>query len=140
MKIGELARKIGLTIRTLRYYEELGLIKPPNRSKCGFRLFSEEHISRIEGKTLMTADYWGWPSSFLIENERHRPTSRVQPSISITAQDSFRRRTGQLAFEMEISPDTIRPWSVAIDIVFGLALVIATAIGSESLIRRRARK
>ncbi len=48
MKIGELARKTGLTLRTIRYYEELGLIKPQSRSKGGFRLFSEGDISRIE--------------------------------------------------------------------------------------------
>ena len=47
MKIGELARRTGLTIRTIRYYEELGLIKPLKRSAGGFRLFSEEDISRI---------------------------------------------------------------------------------------------
>ncbi len=48
MTIGELARKTRLTIRTIRYYEELGLIKPQSRSKGGFRLFSEEDISRFQ--------------------------------------------------------------------------------------------
>ena len=41
MKIGELAKKTGLIIHTIRYYEELGLIKHQNRGEGGFRLFSE---------------------------------------------------------------------------------------------------
>ncbi|MFQ5637072.1 MAG: MerR family DNA-binding transcriptional regulator [bacterium] len=45
MKIGELARETGLTIRTIRYYEELGLLQPLQRSKGGFRLFSKDDIA-----------------------------------------------------------------------------------------------
>ncbi|MFQ5769213.1 MAG: MerR family transcriptional regulator [bacterium] len=48
MKIGELASETGLTVRTIRYYEELGLIKPLERSKGGFRVFSETAISKVE--------------------------------------------------------------------------------------------
>lgn len=48
MKIGELARATGVTLRTIRYYEELGLIKPSKRSPGGFRLFSESDTSRIK--------------------------------------------------------------------------------------------
>jgi len=47
MKIGEVARKTGVSLRTIRYYEELRLIAPRSRSRGGFRLYDGEAISRI---------------------------------------------------------------------------------------------
>lgn len=48
LQIGEAANRAGLTQRTLRYYEELGLLKPASRMEGGFRLYSAEDIGRIE--------------------------------------------------------------------------------------------
>ena len=39
MRIGELAAKTDTTLRTLHYYEELGIIEPAERTKGGFRLY-----------------------------------------------------------------------------------------------------
>jgi len=47
MKIGEVAKKTGVSLRTIRYYEELGLITPTDRSKGGFRLYGGDALSRI---------------------------------------------------------------------------------------------
>ena len=48
MQIGEVAERTGLTQRTLRFYEEKGLLKPPARMEGGFRLYSEADVQRIE--------------------------------------------------------------------------------------------
>lgn len=48
VQIGEAAERTGLTQRTLRYYEEKGLLKPPGRMEGGFRLYSEEDLARLE--------------------------------------------------------------------------------------------
>ncbi len=48
LQIGEAATRAGLTQRTLRYYEELGLLRPASRMEGGFRLYSAEDIDRIE--------------------------------------------------------------------------------------------
>ena len=48
LQIGEAADRSGLTQRTLRYYEEKGLLKPPSRMDGGFRLYSSDDIDRIE--------------------------------------------------------------------------------------------
>src|SRR3990170_4886808 len=48
LQIGEVAERTGLTQRTLRFYEEKGLLKPPTRMEGGFRLYSEADIQRIE--------------------------------------------------------------------------------------------
>jgi DNA-binding transcriptional MerR regulator len=46
-QIGEVARRVGLSLRTVRYYEEAGLIAPETRTDGGFRLYTEENIDRL---------------------------------------------------------------------------------------------
>lgn len=48
LQIGEAASLTGLTQRTLRFYEERGLLYPPERMHGGFRLYSPADIERIE--------------------------------------------------------------------------------------------
>jgi DNA-binding transcriptional MerR regulator len=48
LQIGEVAERTGVTQRTLRFYEEKGLLQPPTRMEGGFRLYSEEDVSRVE--------------------------------------------------------------------------------------------
>lgn len=47
MHIGELAEKTGLSLRTIRHYDEVGLLKPSGRSEGGFRLYTHEDLSRL---------------------------------------------------------------------------------------------
>lgn len=47
MRIGDLARKAGTTMRTIRYYEQLGLIAPATRTRGGFRLYEEGELRRL---------------------------------------------------------------------------------------------
>jgi DNA-binding transcriptional MerR regulator len=48
LQIGEAAERASLTQRTLRYYEEKGLLSPPTRMDGGFRLYSPEDMERID--------------------------------------------------------------------------------------------
>ena len=48
MKIGVLAKRSGLPVKTLRYYEELGLLPAVGRSEGGYRLFAEESLRRLK--------------------------------------------------------------------------------------------
>jgi DNA-binding transcriptional MerR regulator len=48
LKVGELARRTGKTVRAIHLYEELGLLTPAVRSKGGFRLYSARAVTRIE--------------------------------------------------------------------------------------------
>lgn len=47
MHIGELSERVALSQRTVRYYEEVGLVVPESRSKGGFRVYREEHVTRL---------------------------------------------------------------------------------------------
>ncbi|MDJ0742444.1 MAG: MerR family DNA-binding transcriptional regulator [Xenococcaceae cyanobacterium MO_167.B27] len=44
MKIGELAKQTGISIRTLHYYDEIGLLSPSHRTSVGHRLYSDQDI------------------------------------------------------------------------------------------------
>ncbi len=52
--VGEVAERLGLTLRTLKYYEELGLVTP-ERSGGGYRLYGEADIARLERVRRMRA-------------------------------------------------------------------------------------
>jgi DNA-binding transcriptional MerR regulator len=47
MQIGEVAERSGLSLRTIRYYEEVGLVTPSARSQGGFRLYTEPDVERL---------------------------------------------------------------------------------------------
>ena len=48
VQIGELAKRLGITTRTIRYYEEIGLMGPPERLGGGTRTFNKEDILRLK--------------------------------------------------------------------------------------------
>lgn len=47
-RIEQVAARTGLTKRTLRYYEEIGLLPAPTRTEGGYRLYSEADVQQLE--------------------------------------------------------------------------------------------
>ncbi|MEU8986911.1 MerR family transcriptional regulator [Streptomyces sp. NPDC048558] len=47
MQIGEVAARTELSLRTIRHYEEAGLVVPSARSQGGFRLYTENDVARL---------------------------------------------------------------------------------------------
>ncbi|WP_460798307.1 MerR family transcriptional regulator [Microbacterium sp. GXF0217] len=47
MHIGELADRTGMSLRTLRHYDEIGLLTPSGRSDGGFRLYTDDDLRRL---------------------------------------------------------------------------------------------
>ncbi len=48
LKIGEVARLVGVPTKTLRYYEDIGLISPAGRTDSGYRLYGWRELEQIE--------------------------------------------------------------------------------------------
>lgn len=46
-QIGQVAERTSLSIRTIRHYDEVGLIVPSDRSAGGFRLYTEQDVQRL---------------------------------------------------------------------------------------------
>lgn len=47
MQIGQVSTRIGLSLRTIRHYDEVGLVTPSARSAGGFRLYTEPDVQRL---------------------------------------------------------------------------------------------
>jgi DNA-binding transcriptional MerR regulator len=48
LKVGDLARRTGLTVRTLHHYDEIGLLKPSLHTEAGYRLYTDADIARLQ--------------------------------------------------------------------------------------------
>lgn len=48
MKIGEVAKRSGVGIETLRFYERQGLLGRPSRTESGYRLYGEEVLNQLD--------------------------------------------------------------------------------------------
>lgn len=46
--IGELARRTGLTVKTIRFYSDRGIVAPTDRSPAGYRLYSIDVVARLD--------------------------------------------------------------------------------------------
>ncbi|AVS91099.1 MerR family transcriptional regulator [Paracidovorax avenae] len=59
LRVGELARRTGLTVRALHHYDEIGLLRPSARSESGYRLYSEADVQRLHA--IQTLRHLGLP-------------------------------------------------------------------------------
>jgi DNA-binding transcriptional MerR regulator len=82
-RIGELAAKVGLTERTIRYYEELGLLESVKRLEGGVRVYTDEDVRRL--KYIGKLKTLGLTLQEMLELERmyrrHRSNKNVLPRL-----------------------------------------------------------
>ena len=48
MTIGALAKRVGVSVRTLRYYDEIGLLAPARHTAAGYRLYGAGDVARLQ--------------------------------------------------------------------------------------------
>jgi DNA-binding transcriptional MerR regulator len=82
-RIGELAAKVGLTERTIRYYEELGLLESVKRLDGGVRVYTDDDVRRL--KYIGKLKTLGLTRQEMLELERmyqrHRSNRNVLPRL-----------------------------------------------------------
>jgi MerR family copper efflux transcriptional regulator len=101
MRVGELAKAVGKTVRAMHLYEELGLLEPRARSEGGFRLYGPEAIDRIHwivklqaiGFTL--AEIQGFVRDFAQAGSGREATERVR-ALFTEKQQQIREQIMQL--------------------------------------------
>src|SRR5215813_6912932 len=101
MRVGELAKAVGKTVRAMHLYEELGLLEPRSRSEGGFRLYGVEAIERIHwivklqaiGFTL--AEIQGFVKDFQHAGSGREATQRVR-QLFTEKQSQLREQITQL--------------------------------------------
>lgn len=48
LTVGQVAERLGVTVRTLHHYDEVGLVRPSERSAAGYRLYTAEDLTRLQ--------------------------------------------------------------------------------------------
>ncbi|SET00643.1 transcriptional regulator, MerR family [Oceanobacillus limi] len=48
MKVKEVAELVGISVRTLHHYDEIGLLKPDNTTESGYRIYSQENLESLQ--------------------------------------------------------------------------------------------
>jgi DNA-binding transcriptional MerR regulator len=88
LRVGELARAVGKTVRAMHLYEELGLLEPAARSEGGFRLYGAEAVDRIHWIVKLQAigftlpEIQGFVSEFRDAGSGRQATDRVRAVFS----------------------------------------------------------
>jgi len=82
--VGEVAKRTGLSVRTLHHYHAIGLLKPSRRSDAGYRLYSVGDLMRLEQIVLLR-------SVGLSLDEIRRSLSRGGPTLLVTIEQHIRR-------------------------------------------------
>jgi len=47
-KVGQVASQLGVSVRTLRHYDDIGLLKPARRASTGHRLYTDREVARLQ--------------------------------------------------------------------------------------------
>ena len=81
MRIGEVARRAGVNIETLRYYERRGLLAKPGRAPNGHRDYDEETVRFV--KAVKEAQGLGFSLAEIAEHARLTRGGRAQESIRV---------------------------------------------------------
>lgn len=94
LQIGEVADRAGLSLRTVRYYEETGLLEPAKRTDGGFRLYTDEHVERLSLIRRMK------PLGFTVQQMRELLDARdiLQDTTAVDdAREAARQRLSEFA-------------------------------------------
>lgn len=122
-QIGAVAERVDLSLRTIRFYEEAGIVVPSARSTGGFRLYTEADIDRLIQVKAMK------PLGFTLDETRElmdlrdrltagEPLSQLERAVladySERADAKFRKRQRQLADARRLT-DALRREAAAVN-------------------------
>lgn len=83
LKVGDLARQTGLSVRTLHYYEEIGLLSPSHRTASGHRMYSAGDVARLQQiKSLRELGFSLEQISGLLDKQGFSPLQTIELHLS----------------------------------------------------------
>lgn len=121
LQIGEVAESVGLSIRTIRHYDELGLVKPSGRSPGGFRLYTDDDIERLR------LVKWLKPLQFSLEEIQELLATLDNVTAGTASADEVDRLAGFAASAEERCDDLRRQLHMAEELAVQLRRAAPTA-------------
>ena len=110
-RIGEIASRLGLTERTIRYYEELGLLDSVKRLEGGTRVYTDDDVRRL--RFIQKLKVLGLSLQEMLELERlyrrHRSNVNVLPRL-VELLDAHLAKTAARIDELAALRDEIRSY------------------------------
>lgn len=109
MHIGELAERVGLSLRSLRHWDEIGLLVPSGRSEGNFRLYSE--ADETKARFVMLMKPLGFTLEEIAELNASRDASPQHPLAALTPErrayfaDAARSRREKLRRDLRAAED-----------------------------------
>ena len=91
--IGEMSRRSGVPVKTIRHYSDVGVLPPSAKSEAGYRLYSEADRSRLESIRTLRAAGFGLPAIERMLTREMRPTEAVR--LQLEAVDLQLRTLGR---------------------------------------------
>jgi DNA-binding transcriptional MerR regulator len=111
--IGDAAKQVGMTAKTIRYYEGLGLLSEPDRTESGYRLYSDkdlERLSFIKGGKALGLSLSEIKDILEAWNEGDSPCGHVSALLEAKIGDLDRRIAEMSAFR-----DRLRAYKLSVD-------------------------
>lgn len=98
LRVGDLAQRTSKTVRALHLYEELGLLRPSERSKGGFRLFGTEAVVRVRWITKLQEMGFSLPEikEMVLEWEQSGSAARAMTRVRALYQQKLDETRAQL--------------------------------------------
>ena len=125
LRIGEVARRSGLTLRTLRHYDEVELLRPSGRSDGGFRLYTEADVARLQLIRRMK------PLDFSLEEMRDLLSVRDELEDGVVDADRRTRLVAELEAFLAAAHDRVESVRRQLAIAEGFAADLETEVARQ---------
>lgn len=96
-QIGEVANSLGVSPRTIKYYEEIGLVEPEERTPGGFRLYGEGDVRRLTGILKMKGMGFSLSAIRELLSVRDEAREAAKTAVLSTAIERLSERRGEVA-------------------------------------------
>jgi MerR family transcriptional regulator, copper efflux regulator len=125
MRIGQLAAQTGFSVRTIRFYEQSGLLSTPQRTPAGYRSYDQDAVPRLRfvrsaqalglslaeiAEVLQIRDHQGPPCSYvaeLLETHISALDSRIKELTTLRDELRARRPLGDEPDPARCGPDQV---------------------------------
>ena len=114
MKIGELAQRTGVTVRTLHYYDEIGLLSPSLHSAAGHRIYAVREITRLQQiRSLQQLGFGLKEIQTMLVSKNHSPLHVVEMHLARARKHVAEQQ--KLCERLETLAQSMRKKKVSVD-------------------------